>query len=167
MTYYIGIDQSYRSSGIIITNDQSEIVKQEIVSTLKDYGSYFRRAKIASESIASIVNTLDEYTDEDIHIGIEGLAHGIRSHTLQNLAGLQFMIVNAIEDMGFKVAVYTPSTLKKFATGSGKGSKEDMFTALPGKVQKMFESIPKSHGREDLVDAYWISRKVKDVVNNG
>ena len=71
------------------------------------------------------------------------------------------MIVNAIREEGFDVKILTPSTVKKNATGSGKATKQEMFDSLPEKVQKMFGSIPKSQGREDLTDAFWIANMIR------
>lgn len=155
--YYLGIDQSYTSSGLVLVDSRGSIINYNVVSTLKVDGDYFSRAKQASEDIASYVESLGV----DLEVGIEGLAFSLRGHTLQNLAGLQFMIINAIRESGKNVTVFTPSTVKKFATGSGKAKKDDMWDCLPDKVKKMFEGIPKSHGREDLCDAYWISMKTK------
>jgi len=161
MTYYIGIDQSYTSTGLIGLDDNQHIIAQEVISSLKCDGDYFTRAKVVSESVANKINQIDQYTDHQIKVACEGLAFSLRGHTLQNLAGLQFMIVNAIREEGFDVKILTPSTVKKNATGSGKATKQDMFDSLPENVQKMFETIPKSQGREDLTDAFWIANMIR------
>lgn len=160
MTYYLGIDQSYTSSGLVLVDYKGIVINHNVVSTLKSGGDYFYRAKQASEDIRSYVESLNV----DLIVGIEGLAFSLRGHTLQNLAGLQFMIINAVRDSGYSIGVFTPSTVKKFATGSGKAKKEDMWEALPDKTKKMFEKIPKSQGREDLTDAYWIAMKTKHMM---
>lgn len=160
--YYVGIDQSYRNSGIVVLDNEDNVVKFEVVQTLKDDGDYFTRSKNAAESIANVIRTIDEYSDaESFAIGIEVLAFGMRGSTLQTLAGLQYMIVNALREDVHDPQLYTPSAIKKIATGSGKASKEDMFNALPERVQKMFSVVTKAQGREDLADAYWIAAKAK------
>lgn len=162
---YTGIDQSYRNSGIVIVDDKGSVVKFEVVQTLKEDGDYFTRAKIASESIVNTVKTVSEYSEGVIEdVGLEGLAFSLKGMTLQNLAGLQWMIVNGLRDEGFHTPVFTPSTVKKFATGSGKAKKGDMWEALPEKVKKRFEQVSKSNGREDLADAYWIAMKTKHLM---
>jgi crossover junction endodeoxyribonuclease RuvC len=161
MTYYIGIDQSYTSTGLVGLDHNGRVITQEVISSLKAEGDYYHRAKIVSESIAAKINTIDQYTDHQIKIACEGLAFSLRGHTLQNLAGLQFMIVNAIRQEGFDVTILTPSTVKKHATGSGKASKQDMFDSLPEKVQEIFGKVSKAQGREDLTDAYWIADKIR------
>lgn len=161
MTCYIGIDQSYTSTGLVGLDHNGRVITQEVISSLKAEGDYYHRAKIVSESIAAKINTIDQYTDHQIKIACEGLAFSLRGHTLQNLAGLQFMIVNAIRQEGFDVTILTPSTVKKHATGSGKASKQDMFDSLPEKVQEIFGKVSKAQGREDLTDAYWIADKIR------
>lgn len=165
MTYYVGIDQSYRNTGIVILNGKGDIIKHEVVQTLKDDGDYFDRSKMIAESVASSIKSTFDHSDEIwINIGIEGLAFGMRGTTLQQLAGLQFMIVNELRSQGFKPEVYTPSTVKKIATGSGKATKDDMWKSLPDTVKRKFEQVTKANGREDLCDAYWIAIKTKEEV---
>ncbi len=160
MDYFVGIDQSYRNTGIFILDHKGEPVKFEVVQTLKDDGDYFTRSQIAADSITNFISSFDEYSDaEVIHVGIEGLAFSLRGSTLQTLAGLQYVIVNSLRQEGYDPQVYTPSAVKKSATGSGKATKDDMWNILPERVKKMLEGVPKAHGKEDLADAYAIAWK--------
>jgi Holliday junction resolvasome RuvABC endonuclease subunit len=158
---YIGIDQSYRNTGIVTIDDDLNVVTHEVVQTLKSDGDYFTRAALVAETTTCIIKTTDELTGAVKGIGIEGLAFGMRGTTLQQLAGLQFMLVGALREALYYPKVYTPSTVKKCATGAGKASKDDMYDALPDQAKKLFEKITKSNGREDLADAYWIAVKTK------
>ena len=168
MTTFIGIDQSYRSSGVVILERDGTLRNHEIVSTFTSDGDYFARAKSVSEDISLLClraatgnshnHVLPPY---DVYIGIEGLAFGMRGHTLQNLAGLRFMIINALRDRGMNATILTPSKVKKFATGFGRASKPDMFNALPPHIQTMFSSVSKANGREDLTDAYFIAELMR------
>lgn len=168
MTIYIGIDQSYRNSGIVMIDYNDSVIKFDVVQTLKEDGDYFSRSKIASESIVRCVQTVDEYSEGNVEgIAIEGLSFGTKGIMLQNLAGLQWMIINGLRDAGYDPKIYTPSTVKKLATGSGKADKQAMTDALPEKVRKMFETVTKTNGREDLADAYWLAQKVKQEMEKG
>lgn len=158
MTYYIGIDQSFSSTGFVVLDRNCLLITHEVFTSLKLDGDYFKRSKIVAESVANKIHSLDGYYDGDLQIALEGLAFGMRGHTLQNLAGLQFMIVNAIRDLNFDVSIYTPSNVKKTATGKGRADKNEMFEYLPNNIKKIFSRITKSNGREDLTDAYWIAR---------
>ena len=159
--YYMGIDQSYTSTGMVLIDPRGNMVNHNVVSSLKADGDYFNRAKIVAEMITSQAQTNIEFISDEIEIALEGLAFGMRGHTLQNLAGLQFMIVNNLREIGVNPHVHTPSTVKKFATGSGKAKKDDMWNSLPENIKKVFGSISKAHGREDLCDAYWIAMKTR------
>lgn len=159
--YYMGIDQSYTSTGMVLIDPRGNMVNHTVVSSLKADGDYFNRAKIVAEMVSNQVEVNREFITDDLTVALEGLAFGMRGTTLQQLAGLQFMIVNGLRDIEIEPIILTPSTVKKFATGSGKASKQDMFDGLPDKVKKIFEGIPKAHGREDLTDAYWIACKVR------
>lgn len=158
MTLYIGIDQSYRSSGIVAVDDTGAMRANAIIRTDTSNGDYFKRAGMASEAIAERIAPLTLHGAE---IGLEGLAFGMRGHTLQNLAGLQFMIVNALRRRGNDVNIYTPSRVKKFATGNGRAKKDDMFDALPDDIKAIFKKVSKANGREDLTDAYFIAQLLR------
>lgn len=165
--YYIGIDQSYTSTGLVMIDGKDNIITHEVFSTLKAEGDYFYRAAVLADSVSYKITSIYEYTDKQIYIALEGLAFSMRGMTLQNLSGLQFMLVNGIRAAGFDTRIYTPSTVKKIATGSGKADKSAMYEALPDNAKKMFGSIPKAHGREDLTDAFWIAKKLQEEIKKG
>lgn len=103
-----------------------------------------------------------------MHVCLEGLGFGSTGDAARSLAGLQFMLIDGFydafaDDYMIKFAdptlrVATPTTVKKFATGKGNASKEEIFDALPDRIKEEFSKIPKSKGRYDLADAYWLSR---------
>jgi Holliday junction resolvasome RuvABC endonuclease subunit len=66
---------------------------------------------------------------------------------------------------GHKVEVVVPGTVKKFATGSGKATKEEMIDSLPKHVREYFDAlgVKKTTGLADLTDAYFIAKHYKDV----
>jgi crossover junction endodeoxyribonuclease RuvC len=160
--YYAGIDQSYTSTGVVILNAQGDVVSYELIPTLKSDGDDFDRSLMAAESIVSKINSVADMIDDDLDtVALEGLSFGTKGMTLQRLAGLQSAIVIALRQAGFNTVIYAPQSVKKFATGSGKGDKEELFNALPERVRKQFEAIPKSNGRYDLTDAFWIAKKLE------
>ena len=94
-------------------------------------------------------------------VNIEGLAFGIRGDATRDLAGLLFTIVTTLrrKTTNIPVAVITPTSLKKFATGSGKSDKVTMITAVPDVVMNVFlkAKYKKTTGLYDVVDAYWLA----------
>lgn len=102
-----------------------------------------------------------------VDICIENIGFGSTGDATRGLAGLQFLIIDEFirdnEDWGNpnreqpSVDLAPPTTIKKFATGNGRADKEDLFNALPDEVKEIFGQIPKTKGRYDLTDAYFIS----------
>lgn len=156
----IGIDQSLTSTGVCVYDSLSQEVSFEIIPTKVDKSdelSVYRRVSEISNRIRKIV---DE-AKPDI-IVIEGLAMGgVPGNSARNLAGLQFTIVDKIlerEDNDTSLKIVPPTTLKKFATGKGNAKKEQMFEALPEEMQEVLIGTPKTKGRFDLTDAYFLSK---------
>jgi len=159
MRLYLGIDQSYTSTGIVLIDDKGELHSTITINTKKGgYKNNFLRAKDIADSIHSFVLDL-EAKGHEVYIGIEGLPYGSVSNITRDLAGLQFLIVCSLPEESLDtVEVYTPSSVKKYATKSGKATKEEMFMALPDDVKDKVSKFPKTKGRYDITDAYWIAR---------
>lgn len=152
---YIGIDQSYTSTGLVILDDKKNIIDCKTLSTPKTDDT-FKRAWDMSEMI---IHEIKKYPE--CMLAIEGLAFSMRGNATRDLAGLQFSIVNKIKFILKKeISVIAPPTLKKSATGSGKASKEEMISALPKDVYELFtgeKNWKKSRGLTDVADAYFLA----------
>ena len=155
---YIGIDQSYTSTGYCVV-DQDVIEFGTIKTDPTD--SIYRRAGHAADEIIDLINKYPE-----ANVSIEGLAFGIRGSATRDLAGLQFVILDRIYNHTRieNVQIITPKTIKKFATGSGgstkkKVTKKDMFDSLPEETQALFKTQYKpTNGLYDITDAYYLAR---------
>lgn len=147
-----GIDQSYTSTGVVVTNNK-KIIYHTLIHTNQNQ-DMFDRANVLADNICELYT---EYQPQLINI--EGLAFGIRGNATRNLAGLQYVIICNIRKMQGNTNIITPKSLKKFATGSGKANKQDMYNALPNDVENYLinTGIKKTKGLYDLVDAYWLS----------
>lgn len=156
---YIGLDQSYTSTGYCVLNGDEIIEFGTFKTNATD--TIHRRA---GESASMIVELVNKYPDSNV--SIEGLAFGIRGSATRDLAGLQFVIIDRIYNNTNinDVQIITPKTIKKFATGSGGGtkkkvSKKDMFDSLPDDVKELFKTKYKStNGLYDITDAYYLAR---------
>jgi Holliday junction resolvasome RuvABC endonuclease subunit len=62
--------------------------------------------------------------------------------------------------LDYSVKLLPPSSLKKFATGNGRASKEEIRKVTPlffiQEVERVFKKS------DDIFDAYWLARKAKD-----
>jgi len=151
----LGIDQSYNSSGIVVLNNDSNVVHCECFKSNKD----FNRFGQAYEISLHIANAVDKYKPD--LVAIEGLAFGMRGNVTRDLGGLQFVIVSHLQEVKkYDVNIIAPLTVKKFATGSGRAKKNEMIESLPDNVREKFLSlgVKKTTGLSDLADAYWIAK---------
>jgi len=159
---YVGIDQSYTSTGLVIINSDSELVDYIIIHSLKSDDIYQRAWNISEK----IIEYLSDYDFEGI--AVEGLAFGMIGNATRDLAGLQFLIVSKLKNILFKsVGIVSPTTLKKFATGNGRAKKPHMIEALPFMIREEFkdDGIKKTKGLSDVADAYWLAKTMLDKDN--
>lgn len=156
----LGLDQSYTSTGAVVMNARKEVEWMGIVTTKKqtdDPQEIFHRARSIVQEISNIM----EQHDIDF-VSIEQLAYGSVGDATRNLAGLQFMIINMLIERGIPFMTVPPTSLKKYASGKGNCGKEEMFESLPVDIKGEIGKHPKSKGRYDLADAYWLASKGVD-----
>jgi crossover junction endodeoxyribonuclease RuvC len=147
----LGIDQSLTSTGWSLKEDG--VLKEHGILTSDKTQTNFERAIVVADQIFN----LDKKFKPDKSV-IEGIPFMSRSNVTRDLAGLQFLIVDRLLRDGWETLdIVPPTKLKKFATGSGKASKDEMVEALPEGVKEKFEKIPKTKGRYDLADSYWLA----------
>lgn len=154
---YLGIDQSYTSSGIVVIEGDN-LVHVSVYKTPKTEDVFLRSWEI-SEHILEVIKT---YKVDSV--AIEGLAFGIRGNATRDLAGLQFSIVNKVRFIAQKpIVIIPPLTLKKFATRDGKAKKKDMMAAVPDDVMSFMKSCgyKVTTGLTDLSDAYFLAKHIQ------
>jgi len=157
----LGIDQSYTSSGVVLIED-GNLKHAYKYSADKEKNRFGQAHEIA----LYIANLVDEHIPDII--AIEGLAFGMRGNVTRDLGGLQFVIVSHLQEVkNYKVEIVAPTSVKKFATGSGRAKKDEMIDKLPDSVYNLFEGmgVKKSTGLADLADAYWIAKHTENIYN--
>lgn len=149
----MGIDQSLNGTAVCIIEDDI-LVDFCVIRTDKLKDVFSRTLTIALK----ICEIYENHKPDVVHI--EGLAFGMRGNSTRDLAGLLFTIINvvALKHPMVNYSLIPPTSLKKFATGSGKAKKENMIDALPEDVIKKFTDAhyKKTTGLADLADAYWL-----------
>lgn len=149
----LGIDQSLTSTGwCVLENDQ--LTDYGLISSDKSKENYERAIDVSNE-----IQSLEIQLQPDLVV-IEGIPFMSRSNVTRDLAGLQFLILDRLLGGVTKedIRIIPPTKLKKFATGNGKASKDDMFEALPDYAKEKISKTLKTKGRYDLTDAYWLAR---------
>jgi len=163
----IGIDQSLRSTGVVIIEDTKLLYVNTIQPALAL--DTFDCAIYISQTISEIINNLNKPID---HIAIEGLSFNSPGKYKSTLAGIQCLIITTLRQLKLPVIIIPPTTVKKFATGMGNATKNDMIKQLPDHVVKQFSDhrfkvnktangiVRRSKGFSDITDAYWLSQYV-------
>lgn len=154
----LGIDQSFTCTGLVVVDENEEVIGYKLINTDKDKEdtyTNFRRAKKISDEIVEYIISMNI---DKVHI--EGLGFGASGDATRNLAGLQYLIVNECLDRGIEPLIVAPTSLKKFATGSGKAKKTEVFESIEDSNPSFFKDlleVKKTKGRYDLADAYWLA----------
>lgn len=142
----LGVDQSFTSTGWWFGDDRNGIIKSD------QRLDKFTRMKQVADSLLSLCDNLSA-----THVVLEGLPFMSRSNVTRDLAGLQAVILTTLlerYEVDNTVIIVPPTSLKKYATDSGKATKADMINAIPKEIRDKFTAKGKS--REDLADAYWL-----------
>ena len=149
----LSIDPSLTNCGVVVWED-GLIYDFFSIQTDKALGEVGR--------IRFIIDSLKKtFLEEQIEeVTIESLSLGSISNSVRVLAGLYYSIKLLCEYYEIPCSEVTPLQLKKFATGSGKAKKTDMWKALPENIKSKIESKNKtiSSGKYDICDAYWLGR---------
>lgn len=141
-----------------ITGKLTTVVDFGTISTSKEDGDIYTRARIIANKLKEIAITYQVKG-----ACIEGLAFGGFGNATRDLAGLQFMIIDAFRPL--MIEIIAPTAVKKLALGPTKGKKvvkHDLFEALPNDIQESFINfgLKKTKGLYDVVDSYWICKSV-------
>lgn len=157
---FVGIDQSYSGFGIVVLDDHGTLVLTELwsfpPSKLAGIGlnsDGVRLNKIYSQFSNWLFDLLYGYGKfndstidfDNICIAMEGYSYGSVLNR-EKMGELGAIVKMAIAANDKAPRIIAPSELKKFMTGNGNASKEDMVNA----VQKLEPSIT----NHNLADAY-------------
>ena len=137
----LGLDLSLTCTGIAGITDDSPWA-DHITTGLRGH-----------DRLAAIRTGLREHT-ADLWV-IEGLAYDAHD-TERAGAGLHWIIRHALWRRGQRYVLIPPATLKKYATGNGAASKEDMLLAAE-------RAFPGAHvAGNDEADALWLAHAGRD-----
>jgi Holliday junction resolvasome RuvABC endonuclease subunit len=147
----VGIDISSTNTGLcVIDLDGNYLFAHLIKAKDKDFDN--RVLQIYTE----LFKILDDMRNKVKMIGIESISFGSKGRVV-NLAMQNGFYYYTLLQQGYNVIKFTPSTIKKFATGNGRASKEDMINNTPKEILEDFKLIsPKK--LDDLVDSYAIAK---------
>jgi Holliday junction resolvasome RuvABC endonuclease subunit len=157
----MGIDQSLTSTGYTILGHDRELLTFGCIGSQKDHHVFDRALSIALQLNSLCVKYKVQY------VAMEGLPFNAMSNVTRDLAGLMFTVGTHLVDYtpNESLFVYPPTKIKKWATESGKATKDMMVEALPEDVRTQFKfNHTKSKGLYDLADAYFINTLLRSEV---
>lgn len=148
MHYFLGIDPSLSGCGIFVQNACGEnslwsVIKTKPAKTPTD--RIKRYLHIASQIVALI-----EDKKGMLCIRIEGYSFASKGRAITSLAELRGVLIDKLMPYSNDIEEVPPGSLKKFFTGMGNASKEQMLLA----AKERGHDFGKKH---DLADAYALS----------
>ncbi len=150
---FCGIDPSLSGTGLVIINENNEILEQQLITTTNHKNDIYDIEK----RIIYITKNLEcllKYKNDLKLILIEGISFGSRGDGAAQLAALNYAIRIWLFLSGFKYDNSSPSTLKKFVTGKGNCKKNLM-------LKEVYKKWSVDFTDDNICDAYSLSRLAK------
>lgn len=141
---FIGIDPSINATGIIVLDQDANIIEQKLFSVKDD--CIEQSLLNYEEEIRFIPNVL---TLQSVYL--EGAAYQATGQAILQMGALHFITRLFLFKNGVNYKVIAPGTLKKFVTGKGNSKKDLMLLKTFKKWGVEFED-------HNLCDAYGLAR---------
>lgn len=170
MVTILGIDQSLTSTGAVMLDFIPRMSEQgggidnveayRVIRTEKQEDNWIVDTLARSSQIAAeLMQLIDEYQPK--YICIESPSLSSKGNATRTLPMLLGVILAKLEpymtQYGVELITVAPSSLKKFATGKGNSTKDEMVLAIADKDPEFYNILtntPKTKGRYDLADAF-------------
>jgi Holliday junction resolvasome RuvABC endonuclease subunit len=148
---YIGLDQSYSGFGFVTLYDDrpDDVI---LWNFTKNKGGDSERLLIIYDMLVHAFWTLQKHFT--CHIAMEGYAHGSRFNR-EKMGELGGIVKLAVYDaFGKEPFIIAPTVVKKFVTGKGVATKEQMVAGVEAKWQAGITD-------HNIADAYGIAQYLK------
>lgn len=152
-TVWLGIDQSYGGFGFVVLEEDGSGEVECWDFTKNKKGDAERLLVIFDMLVHKFWELERKYT---VVMAMEGYAHGAKFNR-EKLGELGGIVKLAFYDVFKQDPIIVPPTvLKKFVTGKGNASKDEM---IKGVTEKWSTDIKGNH---NIADAYGLARYVKE-----
>lgn len=138
---FVGIDLSTKTGLVILDRFGEVITAKEITSKIKT----------DPERMIDLTEQVMSHIKDDDIIAIEGFSYGSRGRGMSFQFGYGYAVRIAMWTANKPYLIVTPSQLKKYATGKGNSSKDNMI--LPIYKKWGFE-----HDSDNVRDAYVLAQ---------
>lgn len=137
---FVGIDLSTKT-GLVILDEFGQVAHEEEITSNKTD---------PSRMIEIIDQVMQHINKKDI-IAIEGFSYGSRGRGIDFQFGLGHAMRIKLFEQGYDYLIVTPSQVKKYATGKGNTSKDNMI--LP-----IYKRWNYEHESDNVRDAFVLSQ---------
>lgn len=144
----------------------TSVKKQAKVFGTNIYGELFEEYNSESERFGSIADWAVDKVSGCDHIGLEGYAFGASGRALFQIAENCGLLKYKLYELAKPVEVIPPTVVKKFATGKGNASKQEMVDMFHTKttvdLMQLVTPDKKTVGNPitDIADSYFICWKL-------
>lgn len=138
---YVGLDPSTKTGIVILNKAGNVILEKEITTTIKAEPDRFM----------DIANQVLKHIKKDDKVCIEGFSYGSRGRGVSTQYGIGWIIRALLVKGNINYKEVTPGQLKKFATGKGNTSKDNMI--LP-----IYKKWGYEHDSDNVRDAYVLAQ---------
>jgi Holliday junction resolvasome RuvABC endonuclease subunit len=143
---FVGLDLSFRATGLTVLSDSSDILAQSLISSSPKECVEQRIVSIFDELVL-IIEKFPPFI-----VCMEGLSFSSSGQATLDLAGLHFYIrIFLYSNYPGEFYVIPPTTLKKFVTGTGRCQKNLM-------LLKTYKRFGVEFTDDNLCDSYCLSR---------
>lgn len=168
MKYFIGIDPSLSGLAYVCLDENKNIHDYFTMTTLKNIKNDFEISLFKLDNINklifivdNIINRLNDLSNNEIYIGLEGYSYGSSSRSVTGMAELSGYIKIMLYKNKYKYDIIPPSVAKKFISGKGNANKDLVKNScLHLKIEIPWNK--KSYKRYDLYDALSIALYIYD-----
>ena len=138
---FVGLDLSTKTGLVIIDESGNVLTETEITSEIKN----------DPERMIDLTEQVLSHLEKDDVIAIEGFSYGSRGKGIAFQFGYGYSVQIALYTNDFNYLIVTPSQVKKFATGKGNASKDNMI--LP-----IYKKWGYEHASDNVRDAFVLAQ---------
>src|SRR5690606_22603174 len=138
---FVGLDLSTKTGLVIIDESGNVLTEKEITSEIKE----------DPQRMIDLTEKVLSHLEKDDVIAIEGFSYGSRGKGIAFQFGYGYSVKIALYTNYFNYLIVTPSQVKKFATGKGNTSKDNMI--LP-----IYKKWGYEHESDNVRDAFVLAQ---------
>lgn len=138
---FVGLDLSTKTGLVILDESGKVLTEKEITSKIKQ----------DPQRMIDLTEQVLSHLEKDDVIAIEGFSYGSKGKGIAFQFGYGYSVRIALYTNDFNYLIVTPSQVKKFATGKGNASKDNMI--LP-----IYKKWGYEHESDNVRDAFVLAQ---------